>query len=239
MRWLGRQIRRLLVFWATLAVMLTGLHLATRAPFDPERQPTPSDNSEIWVIDHGFHTGVIVTPPNLRRAAIEIGREDQAAAQRLRWLANLYPGATWLEIGWGDGEFYPQTPGIEDTDPWLALRAIAWPTVAVIQVVPIWGTVEENFPTPDKIRLSVDEAGLNEIARRLAATVPELVPVEGLGPSLYGHGAFFPARLDYHLFRTCNHWTAWILRGAGMPASPVPGTFSQTLMAELRWRVSQ
>ena len=43
-------------------------------------------------------------------------------------------------------------------------------------------------------------------------------------------------KFDYHLFQTCNHWVASLLRAAGVPASGVPGTFSVTLMAELRWR---
>jgi hypothetical protein len=239
MRWLGRQIRRLALVLAAFCVLLVGLHLATMAPKDRsmDLMTAPSQGIEIWVVDHGFHSGLVISPTSLRRAAVEIGREDPAAARRLRWLSNLFADATWLEIGWGDAAFYRQTHGVGDVDLLLGLRALLWPTDAVLQVVPGWGPVEGWFSGSGAIRLGVKAKGLAGITSRLAKTIPEPTPANGLGPSLYGAGAFYPAALDYHLFRTCNHWVAWLLRGAGVPASPVPGTFSTTLMAELHWRL--
>lgn len=231
-----RWARRLLRLFGLLAVGLLALHLATMARPDPERLGSPGVGTRIWVVDHGYHSGIIIAQSDLRRAALEIGREDVAAGMRLRWLASRYPEADWLEIGWGDSAFYQRTRTIGDVDILLGLRAILWPTEAVLQVVPGWGAPETAFGSAS-VTVDVSVAGLKGIAERLAATVPEPVPAMDLGPSLYGQGAFYPAELDYHLFRTCNHWVAWVLRGAGVPASPVPGTFSTTLMMELRWRL--
>ena len=236
MRWLGRQIRRLAISLVVLAAGLVGLHFATIAAPNSDDLLEPHQGIPIWGVDHGYHSGVIVSTSSLRRAAIEIGRDDVAAGMRLRWLASRFPDAEWLEGGWGDAAFYQQTRTIGDVDVLLGLRAILWPTDAVLQVVPGWGDPQVAFGS-DVIRLGVSEKGLRGIAARIADTVPEPVPAIGLGPSLYGQGAFYPAELDYHLFRTCNHWVAWVLRGAGVPASPVPGTLSTTLMAELRWRL--
>lgn len=237
MSWMGRQLWRLAIFLAVLAIFIAALHLATRAPADLRAAVPPDDGTPVWVVDHGYHSGLIISPAALRAAAVKIGLEDAQAANRLRWLANLYPDADWLEIGWGDAAFYRQTPGLSDVDILLGLQALLWPTEAVLQVVPGWGTPEAGFPRSAMVRLDLADQGLTGIAGRLARTVPEPAPRDWLGPSLYGVGAFYPARLDYHLFRTCNQWLAWVLRGAGAPASPVTGTFSTTLMMELRWRL--
>lgn len=234
-RWAGRQLRRLTVAVMVAAAGLVVLHLATRAEMDRIRD-VHEVGAPIWIVDHGYHSGLIVAQSDLRRVAVEIGREDVAAGMRLRWLASRFPDADWLEIGWGDAAFYQQTPSIGDVDVLLGLRAILWPTDAVLQVVPGWSAPETAFGS-SIIRADVSQQGLLGLAQRLAETIPEPVPAVGLGPSLYGQGAFYQAELDYHLFRTCNHWVAWVLRGAGLPASPVPGTFSSTLMAELRWRL--
>lgn len=229
-----------LVYWLGLPLMaLLALHLVTRAP-GYHWLDLPSEyrgSISVHVVDHGYHSGVILSRVSLLRAARELDSDDPTAAARLRWLADLYPEAVWLEIGWGDAAFYQQTPRIGDVDVLLGLGAILWPTDAVLQVVPGWGVIETGFPESDIIRLKVTLEELTGLAERLAETIPEPVPNVAAGPSLYGQGAFYQAELDYHLFRTCNHWVAWLLRGAGVPASPVPGTFSTTLMAELRWRL--
>ncbi|MFK7941694.1 MAG: DUF2459 domain-containing protein [Paracoccaceae bacterium] len=234
MRWIWRTIRAA----GLIASLLFVLHLVTMARnSDFDLMTTPTQGIPIWVVDHGYHSGLIVSNAKLMRAALELGRQDPAAAARLRWLASRYPDAEWIEIGWGDAAFYQQTPGIGDVDPWLALRALFWPTEAVLQVVPGWGAPEEGFPGSETLRIGVTKKGLRLLSGRLAETIPEPAPGTWLGPSLYGYGAFYPAELDYHLFRTCNHWVAWLLRGAGVPASPVPGTVSAGLMAELEYRV--
>lgn len=235
MSWIGRQVRRLGIGLAAFAALLLILHLVTRAP-GQDLAASPEREIPIWVLDHGYHSGLIVSTGSLRRAALELGREDAAAGHRLRWLANLYPAATWLELGWGDADFYQQTPGIGDVDVLEGLRALVWPTEAALQSVPGAGPPEEAFRGAQMVRLEVTPEGLAGVAARLAETIPEPPPSEWLGPSLYGTGAFYASDLDYHLFRTCNHWLAWLLRGAGVPVSPVPATFSTTLMMELRWR---
>ena len=204
-------------------------------PGDPALYPAKGDGVTIQVIDHGWHTGIVLRQADIRAAAVDIARDDPDAAFRLRWLTTRVPVSEWIELGWGDAAFYQQTPTIADMDVWLGLVALFWPTDAVLQLVPIDGAPEAEFPSSDQIALTLSPEGFRELALRLADTVPEQ-PGDLLGPSLYGAGAFYAAELDYHLFRTCNHWVSWLLRGAGVPSSGVPGTMSATLMAELKWR---
>lgn len=233
-----RLIRKLCWFLAVLILCLAGLHLLTRASnSNPDLWVHPDQGEPVLVVNHGYHSGLVLSSASLRKAAVELDQQDRAAAARLRWLAALHPTADWIEVGWGDAAFYQQTPTVADVDVMLGLKAILWPTDAVLQVVPGWGLLDQAFPASDRLLLTVSGDGFINLSKRLADTVPEPVPTIPFGPSLYGYGAFYPAELDYHLFRTCNHWVAWLLRGAGVPASPVPGTFSAGLMAELRWRL--
>lgn len=228
MRWLRTTLA--LVAGCLLAIWLS------LAPGDPDLYPAAGEGVEIHVIDHGYHSGIMLRPVDLRAAAIEIGRDDPAAASRLRWLAALHTDAEWLEVGWGDAAFYQATPTLGEMDIGLGLRAILWPTPSVLQVVPSWWPPALEYPYSDQIALTLSREGFAHLAEDLARTIPE-TPGPSLGYSLYGHGDFYAADLDYHLLRTCNHWVASLLRAAGVPASGVPGTFSTTLMAELRWRM--
>ena len=235
-----RLLRYLLRFTMLIALVLGALHLFTIARNgEAELASSATQGDRIVVVNHGYHSGIVISTAALRRTAIEVGRADRAAAERLRWLASLYPTADWVEIGWGDAAFYQQTPRLADVDVLLGLEALLLPTKTVFQVVPGWGPLDDALPGSDTVMLTVSKRGLTGLAQRLAVTVPDPVPTIPVGPSLYGYGAFYPAELDYHLLRTCNHWVAWLLRATGAPVSPVPATFSIGLMTELRWRLKR
>jgi len=231
MRWLARILLRLVV----LVAALVAITIATLSEGDPSIYP--GQGPRIHVIDHGFHSEIVLRASDVRFAAFELAPEDPAAASRLRWLAGQYPEALWIEVGWGDAAFYQVTPGFWDIDPMLGLRAILWPTASVLQVVPVYAEPEQAFAFSSIQTLDLSDAGFKRLASQLAKSIPD-TPKEPLGPSLYGQGAFYPSLLDYHLFRTCNHWVSSLLRAAGVPSSPIPGTFSLALMSELRWRAN-
>ena len=232
MKWFRRWGKRLL-----LAVpVLFGAVWLSLAPQDPRLFPARAEARPVWVVDHGWHTGIVVDRGDLKEAAQALIETDEAAARRLLWLADRFPAAEWLEIGWGDSEFYRATPGVEDVDAWLAVRALLWPTESALQIVPGWGAPDFAFAASDRIQLPLSKDGLGALARALADSIPDGPQAAPLGPSLYGGGAFFASPKSYHLFRTCNHWIAALLRRAGVPSSALPGTLSATLMAELRIR---
>lgn len=235
MRRLGRTVRST----ALLLVVGAAALWLSLAPDDPALFPAREPGVRVAVLDHGWHTGVAIQQGDLRAAALRIARDNPDLAERLRWLTTRFPQAGWLEIGWGDADFYRATPTLGDVDAWLGLRALFWPTPSVIQVVPGFGAVTAAFPRSESIALELSEQGFDGLAAALAATVPPAGPRPPLGPALYGGGAFYPATLDYHLFRTCNNWTSMLLRAAGVPSSPLLSTFSDGLMAELRWRAAE
>ncbi len=231
----SRRARRL-ALWAGALALAVWLSLAPR---DPALFPEAGGTRVLHVVDHGWHSGVVIAAADLRAAALLIGRERPDLAHRLRRIAAEWPRAQAFEFGWGDAEFYRATPGLGDIRADLALAAVLWPTPSTLQVVPLWGAPEAAFPGSGRLALAVSDAGLAALARRLAETAAPL-PETGLaplGPSLYGAGLFLPARPSYHGLRTCNHWVSALLRAAGVPSSWIASFTSAGLLAELRLRL--
>jgi len=161
----------------------------------------PSRAATIVVISHGWHTGLVI-----RRGDIPDGL----------WPENRQaPPGEYLEIGWGQREFY-QTQG---PNLLQALRAALWPAPSVLHVVGFNGSVQEMFPNSERVVLQVDAAGMARLAHHISNAYERdsAGRVERLGAGLYGDSRFFAGREKFHLFRTCNVWTAQALRLAGCP----------------------
>ncbi len=223
------------------AVVAVGVVLlwAALAPRDPARFPEAGGTRIVRVVDHGFHTGLVLRAGDLRAAAVRLGRQDPESAARLRRLAAEWPHASALEIGWGDADFYQATPRLQDVDVALGLGALFWPTPSVVQVVPIWGPGAAVFAGIRHRDLALSEAGFAALARAVAATfhTDPARRFRPTGPSLYGAGRFFPATPSYHALRTCNHWTSAMLRAGGVPSSWIASATSWGLMTELALRL--
>lgn len=155
----------------------------------------------IYLVSHGWHAGIVI-----EREAIPPGllpeRDD-------------FPAARYLEIGWGDRDYY-MTP---DPSFGILLKAGLWPTDSVLHVVGFSETVTRYFPRSEIIRIDLGRAGFEQLCRHLDARFARQGEVR-LGPGLYGDSRFYLSRDTYHLFNTCNVWMARALREAGCPIIP-------------------
>lgn len=232
-KWLGRV--------GVAALVMAGAGFLLTEPADPGLFPAPEGRGiPIYIVDHGYHAGLILPTAALRAAAVKIGRRDRARAHVLRALAQDYPRSDWLEIGWGDAGFYRQAPSVTDVSIGLAARALIVPTPSVVHVVPVWGAPDNAFPGAEMVGLSLSQAGFEAIAVVLSDTFAR--GVTGAphpdGASLYGGGAFYDGRASYHVFNTCNHWISEVLRSAGVPSSWLWSMTSSGLMAEISLRTN-
>lgn len=206
-RWLLRALA-LLLLWALV-------------PEAPARRMTGADPGTVWLVDHGYHVGLILRREDLGDAA---------------FLAD-FPAAQWVEIGWGDEGFYTQAATVGDVSAGLAASALLWPTPSVLHVVALYQPPDTAFDPARMTRLEIDAEG--RAALRDAVRAEIAAPFERLGDGLYGDSRFYRARSDYHLFNVCNHWLARALNRAGLPASELWSTLPVGLIAELRWRGGQ
>ncbi|MEO0820648.1 MAG: DUF2459 domain-containing protein [Pseudomonadota bacterium] len=228
--------------WLAVAIAFAALLALGFAPGDRALYPPAGGaGMRVTVVDHGWHAGLVVAAADLRAAALALGRERRALGHALRSLAAQDPRARWLEIGWGDDGFYRSVARIEDLTAETALAALLWPTPSVMHVAAFDRPPDEAFAAAERVTLTLSRAGFLRFATALAETLA-LGPggaVEDRGPGLYGGARFYAAAPGYHAFNTCNHWVARLLRRAGVPASPLPGTFSTGLVAELRLRAAR
>lgn len=182
----------------------------------------PAEDGEarkpVYLVSHGWHTGIVVRRADLP-AAVWPESED-------------FPGAEYLEVGWGDRDYYQsRDPGV-----WLKLKAALWPTPSVLHIVGFSGPVAGYFPHSEVIELNLSQRGFE----RLSGFVHDRFDRNGaarlarLGPGLYGQSAFYPAREKFHLFNTCNVWTARALRAAGLPVTPYSAITTDNLMSQAR-----
>jgi uncharacterized protein (TIGR02117 family) len=179
----------------------------------------PGDNAvtrPIYLVSHGWHAGMV-----LRRTDIPADL----------WPENVdFPYAEFLEVGWGDKQYY-QTP---DAHLGTTLRAALWPTSSVLHIVGFNGAVTAYYSSSEIIEIKLGEPGFELLSRYIAASFARNGSGQALplGRGLYGNSRFYLSRESYHLLNTCNVWTARALRAAGVPITPSFSITVEQLMAQ-------
>jgi uncharacterized protein (TIGR02117 family) len=155
----------------------------------------------IYVVSHGWHAGIVV-----RMADVAPGAWPEAQD---------FAHAEYLEVGWGDRDYYQaRDPGFLD-----AVAAAFVPEPGVLHIVGFRGEVRRTFPASDVVELRISPQGLALLVARVRASYERDAAGQAvlLGPGLYGDSRFYGSVERFHLFRTCNVWTAEVLRAAGLP----------------------
>ncbi|HWK35845.1 TIGR02117 family protein [Sphingomonas sp.] len=173
----------------------------------------PVEGVRIYVEDNGIHTGIVVP---VRVAGVDWS--DLIRPDHLRDPRQAAHG--WRSFGWGDHDFYLNTPDWADVSPATVLRAAIGSRRTVMHV--------DALPKPRpganvrSVVLRPDEY------RRLAA----FIRASFAEPAWHRFGyadydAFYPARGRYSAVTTCNAWTGAALRAAGVRMgvwTPFPAT---------------
>ena len=208
---------------ASPRLVLCGVLLALAAgclgPVASMYPPAPNAPTEpVWVVDHGWHAGLVVARSSIPRGLLP--EQDD------------FPVARYLEVGWGDVDFYrAPDPGVA-----LAIRASVVSRASVVHVVGLSMRPEDIASGRDVVEIRLSRPGFEALAR----FVDDGFDREGqrrapvVGGGLYGTGAFYPAHGRYHLLNTCNTWVARALRAAGVPITPVYAMTSGNLMWQVR-----
>lgn len=227
---------RALAVGAAAAVALPiALTVLTARSGDPALWPPAAGAHavEIHVVSHGYHSGIVLP----RAAMAEVaGQRGLAALIAVGQRFAIYP---WLEVGWGDEEFYRSVPDAGSLSVSLALRALFTPgNRSAVHVVGLPRPAREAFPASDIIRAELSEDGFARLLGRLDASFARAASAlpEDLGPGLYGPSLFYRGVDAFHVLNVCNHWVARLLSAAGLPTAPVPATLPQGLFLDLKWR---
>lgn len=165
-----------------------------------QAQTIEPDTINIYLVKESWHTGIMI-PVN------EFTRKEFP-------LLNLFREFEFVDIGWGDADFY-QTPGI---DLYLAAKAILIPTSTVIRIdgykFPIEKIIEwREFAI--KFVLSIDQF------QQLIKYFNDHIVYDEMGEPVFTkhdpdtHIYFIKSLGKYHLMRTCNTWAAQAIKAAG------------------------
>jgi uncharacterized protein (TIGR02117 family) len=156
----------------------------------------------IYVVRHEWHTGLVIKYDDID--------------SRLWPEKDDFPDALYLEVGWGDRDFY-QTPraGLG-----ILLQAALKSPASVLFVVGLPTAVTRYFPYADILEIPLSQRGLEELVRFIHTTYKrdasgQTIPL-GSGHN-HRHSMFYLAEGDYSLFNTCNSWISQALQAAGLP----------------------
>jgi uncharacterized protein (TIGR02117 family) len=165
----------------------------------------PQDNDRaIHVVNLGWHTGIVISAAS--------------APRTLRELLPEFDAAPWVEIGWGDSDFYRAS----GYSVWAGIRAAFFSRGAALHVSGIATPPAEYFRQAEVVELRISECGFDALVERVVDTVARDSagrPIT-LGPSLYGSGHFYTATGDFSLWNSCNSWVARLLFAAGCEVKP-------------------
>ena len=197
--------------------------------------PKPGEPAtEIFVVSHRYHSGIALATAQLAVAAQRSG--DLA----LILIAERFGGYPFIEIGWGEQDFYSSVPTIADVDIGLAMRALFAPgNKSVLHVVGFPDTPRKVFASADIVSIPLSDAGLARMLSAINSSVAmsgDPAALQVLGRGLYGPSLFFRANGAFHMFNVCNHWVADMLAAAGLPVTPVLDTVTPGLLLDLKWR---
>jgi uncharacterized protein (TIGR02117 family) len=175
-------------------------------------------STPLWIVDHGWHTSIVV-----RRADVD----------RARWPElDDFSDAARVEVAWGDREFYMATSPTSG----LAIKAAIVTSGSVLHVVGFTAPVADHFAVGEVVALRLSRRGFDALADFVHAEYQhdrEGAPLR-LGQSLYGSGWFYAARSRYHLFNTCNTWVARALGTAGLAVETAGVVTASDVMRQVR-----
>ncbi len=198
-------------------VMLWG---CAGSPGMPAGNDTCNPGHRFFVVDHGWHTGLVVASRDLLRVLPE--------------LEATFSPEDFIDIGWGDEQFYRSPEG----GIGLGARALLLPTPTVLHLVRVGEDPVVYFGDVDSeiITVTVTADGYRNLLAFIAAAFARSADgaLEDLGPGLYGHSRFFRANGRYHAFYTCNTWMADAIAASGVPISSSLALTTNTVMSRLR-----
>lgn len=180
---------------------------------DAESFDPCSGTRQYYVVNHGWHAGLVLNATDL--------------AAQVPVLSRDFASASFLEVGWGEAAFYQSPePGIG-----LALKAALWPSASVLHVASFRGSRQ---PGTNLLEIRTDQTGYQGLLDMVASSFERENAAQSIGPGLYGSGRFYLATGDFHLFNTCNTWVAKAIRASGAPLpGPTPFT-AGSLMRRLQ-----
>ena len=188
------------------------------SPLPDSATQATAPRAQVWVLDSGWHTGLIL-------ARTELGPTLTRLLQPAR-------DAQYLMFGWGNRRFY-MSP-----NPTIGMDIAAlFPSQSVVLVEGCTSAPRACYKPEVKLHtVAVTAGGLARLDGYLAASLQTDAQsrLEPLTPGPDAGSEFYASGLSYDAFHTCNTWTAEALYAAGVPVS-----YHGVIFADQLWRQLQ
>jgi uncharacterized protein (TIGR02117 family) len=183
----------------------------------PDEKQSCDNTHEIFIINHGWHAGLVIKAKDLNDAIPE--------------LSVRFPDSQYYEIGWGDSGFYQST----EITTSLTFQAMFWSAGSVLHVVGLDSNPTERFKKSKVVLLDTDTKHYKNLIAFISSSFErdhnhEIIP-ENHG--IYDDSQFYKGIGKYHIFNTCNNWTAKALYSAGFDISPTFKLTSSSVMKSI------
>lgn len=175
----------------------------------------------VYVVNHGWHTGIIL--PSYRFKTL------------LPFLHNRFDDVPYYEFGWGDQNFYQA----EEVTTGLTLKSLLLPTRSVVHVVAVKNHPVIFYRGAELYAVSLSESELTALQSFIGQSFHRnpsgniIMQQRGL----YADSQFYTGTGEYHLFNTCNTWTAKGLQSAGLDISPTFKLTAGSVISFLKGRI--
>tara|TARA_B110000046_G_C13018775_1_gene410084 strand:+ start:1445 stop:2002 length:558 start_codon:yes stop_codon:yes gene_type:complete len=174
-------------------------------------------DSPIYFIRTGIHTHLVLPAPQLCALVPQ--------------LTNYFADHKWVRIGWGDYQYY----GNEQQTKLMGLRALFLPTSSVLALLGIDDLQKELTKDAVLYGICIDDPLLASVALFVSRYV-RLDPSNQITKVRERSNGelFFKSRGVYTILNTCNNWTSFGLRTAGLRLNPLLNIFSGQVERSVR-----
>ena len=190
----------------TSMIKLLSLFLILLLADPPDNfQDESNDTHVVYVSSISWHTGIIIPAYALPDSLWHEGHD--------------YSNADFLEIGWGDKDFFTH-PGFH---LWYAFKAVFWPTSSALHINPIHRKVEDFYYRTDVVKIALDDDQLYQLCLYLVDEFmldenQKIIPV---AEGFYQRSHFYKGSSSYYFPNNSNVWVAKALKKAGFPVRPI------------------
>ena len=173
---------------------------------------------KIYVVKYDWHTGVIF--------------ERKAAVNFFPALQDDYKDFKFIEIGWGDKDFYMA----EKETFWITFKAGMFPTKSALHVTALMNNPEIHYRGLEMVIIDLCEDDFKNLIQyfnksfALDNTKNNIKLKDGLKEN----SLFYLSNEKYHIFKTCNAWIAKSLKRAGVPIHPFFALTSKNVIKQLK-----
>ena len=173
-------------------------------------------DKDIFVTNYGWHAGIVLKVEDINSSAWKI--------------EPFFKKFKYIEVGWGDEDFYKSS----DPSIWITLKAGFVPTSSVLHIRAISQYELNNFSKNKIAKLSISEKGFDKLSLFIQNSFAKKNnKFIRLCKGLYPNSIFYLSCKKYHIFNTCNVWTAEALRSAKLNITPFISITTDNLFSQI------